>query len=130
MCSEVLAMEEMESTAKKDSSLVVPTPRLRGYLGTGDYGAVQEGYLYVPETGAWSLHCSIYDEGKVIIDDAEFGPTDYGRGQLKLHLEKGYHPVKIYMKTRNGSDCWCKLMWRNQYNARYHEIPADHFFHK
>ncbi|MCF0167757.1 MAG: metallophosphoesterase family protein [Bacteroidales bacterium] len=130
MYSEVLDMVEMESTAKASPSEIVPTPRITGRIGQGNYGAVQEGYVYIPETGAWSFHCSIYDEGKVIIDDIEFGPTDYGRGQVKYYFEKGYHPVKIYMKTFNGNNCWCKLMWRNQYNARYHEIPADYFFHK
>ena len=130
MYSDVKVMTEMETAAVRGETTVVPTPRLRGKVAEGDYGMVQEGYLYVPETGCLSLHVSEYDEGLVVIDDAKFGPTDYGRGQIKLNLEKGYHPIKIYMKTCNGSGCWCKLMWRDQYNIAYHEVPAENFFHK
>ena len=130
MYSNVLEMSEMEKTATKGTTEVTPTPRMIDHMGEGDYGAVQEGYLYVPTTGVWSLHCSIYDEGLVVVDDVKFGPTNYGRGQIKLNLEKGYHPIKIYMKTRNGRGCWCKLGWRDQYHTRHHEITPDYFFHQ
>lgn len=130
MYSKVLKASEMETTATKGATEVVPTPRMIGRVGEGDYGSVQEGYIYIPKTGAWSLHSSMNDEGIVVIDDVVFGKRDYGRVQVKLNLEKGYHPIKLYMKTYNGGGCWCKLGWRDQYHTRYHEIPAEYFFHK
>lgn len=120
---------EIESNAVKGESEVVPTPRMSGKLGEGRYGAVQEGYLYIPETGCWSLHLSASDHGAVFLDDFMFRDTDYCRGQLKMNLEKGCHPIRIISEC-NGGNCWVKLMWRDQFSARYHEIPAGYFYLK
>lgn len=130
MYGDVEEMTEMETTAVKGEESIVPTPRMIDRMGEGNYGAVQEGYLYVPESGAWSIHASESKQGLVCIDDVTINPNYWSRGQKKINLEKGYHPIKIYMKTQNSGGCWCKLMWRDQFNARYHEIPADYFFHK
>jgi len=130
MYSNVKEVREIAQTATPGATSIVPTPRMIDKMGEGDYGAVQEGYLYVPQTGAISLHLSANDAGIVTIDDLTFRDTDYGRGQLKMNLQKGYHPIRILTKTNNGGGCWCKLMWRDQYQTRYHEIPAKYFFHQ
>lgn len=130
MYSDVKEMMEMETTAVKGEVSVVPTPRMIDRMGTGCYGAIQEGYIYVPETGAWSIHASESSQGLVCIDDVTINPNYWSRGQIKVNLEKGYHPIKIYMKASCNGGCWCKLMWRDQFDERYNEIPADYFFHK
>jgi len=130
MYSEVAALSGMEQDAVKGETSIVPTPRMINKMGEGDYGAVQEGYLYVPETGAVTFELSVADEGMLVIDDVILKNTDGSRGQVKLNLEKGYHPVKFYMLTRSGGGCWTKLMWKNQFSGRFREIPAGNYYHK
>jgi len=106
----------------------VPTPRIIRPVGEGSYDVVQEGFLYVPESGTVYLHVSAYDEGSVVLDDVSFSGRENGRGHIRTNMEKGYHPIRICQKS--GDRCWCKLMWRTQYENRYHEIPSEFFFHK
>jgi len=129
MYSEVDNVEDMEQTAVRGESSITPTPRMIDKMGEGDYGAVQEGYIYVPETGAVSFNLGVNDEGFAVIDDAPFRPTPLAKGMVKLNLEKGYHHIKIYMKCKNGGGCWVKFTWHDQFHCRFHEIPADFFFH-
>ncbi len=109
-------------------SKVVPSPRIDARATDAPHGFIFEGYLYVPQSNLWTVHVTGDDEARVRIDDISFA-SRYNRGQVKMNLEKGLHPIRIEFTSSEGSER-LKLQWRSLDSDRYHEIPPECFFVK
>lgn len=118
----------METEAIKAWSDVADCLRLYTSPGKPRSGFIFEGYLDVPETGLWNFLLALDDDGILSIDGVPFMESS-GWVRDRIHLEKGFHHIKIALKSSPDS-YYVKLMWYLQGEDRYHEITPDHYYLK
>lgn len=93
---------------------------------------VFEGYIKVPEDGAYTFYLSTDDKAFMRIHDITVIDADYGYspGQVKqcqLPLEAGYHPIRIYYKAKSPGNVMLNMQWSYEDSAQKN-TPDSLFF--
>ncbi|GAA4297207.1 arylsulfatase [Aestuariibaculum suncheonense] len=78
-----------------------------------------EGYIDIPSTGSYTFQFSAIDKGLVRFHDAILFDADYGYtpGTMKMTemiLEKGIHPIKVYISNKNQVQNPFQLTWSSK----------------
>lgn len=79
-----------------------------------------DGYANVPESGVYEFSFTTNGKGLIRVHetvaiDADFGYQSGEKIIYKVPLEKGFHPIKIYLQKTTGSNSLAtKLEWRKE----------------
>ena len=92
-----------------------------------------DGYIEIPEDGQYEFFLSATEKALLKIHQATIIDADYGyksNANLKatIHLKKGLHPIKIYLKNEEKSKSPIKLEWQGVGKSKQ-GISKTVFFH-
>jgi hypothetical protein len=125
----ITSIDNMTKDGTLQGISLLQSPRIPTHDDAGVHGYVYEGMLMFPESGLWSIHITGEEYARLTIDDTSCDGHFYHRGQTRINLEKGLHPIKIeFINTQGGERL--KLQWKRQGSSRYHEIPDKNYFIK
>ncbi len=87
------------------------------------------GYLYTNYSSTYNFYITADNDARLYLDDVlVYDQWDYGgSGHVPLYLEKGFHPIRLDYRERQGV-AHCKLEWQVSILDR-EVIPSYNLFH-
>ena len=130
ICTSVAAlsiMRDMPAVTLKSLEEITRQPH------TGDYSAMAEGLVRVPEDGVWFFlanYPAVWIDGQKVVDNTDQWVLDGHRGGRSMALSKGLHHIRVAFLGYNASGrptYWDngQILWRHENADRYDKINPE-----
>lgn len=117
-------------TAVANGTAKLPTPEQ--IASNGGNVHLFEGYIKIPENGAYTFYLNATNKAFVRIHEASVIDADYGytAGTIRegsINLTVGYHPISVYYQNNPDKKNTIDLQWKGPSMAKA-KIPESAFF--
>lgn len=104
--------------------------------GIGDYSAIAQGLVRVPQDGVWYFHSNyseVWVDGIKVVDNTDNWVLDGERGGRSIALSAGLHEIKVvflgyYPDGRPTYWDSGRITWRHESQNKFEKIKAEQVF--